>query len=43
METNQIIIRDVGFIQRTKDGYFNATKLLASWNKENKQQNRKAT
>jgi hypothetical protein len=35
MKTNQIMIRDSGFIQRTKDGYFNATALVEQWNKEN--------
>ena len=35
MKTNQIMIRENdGFIQRTDDGYFNATKLLDSWNKK---------
>lgn len=33
MVTNQIMLRDVGFSQRTKDSYFNATELLDSWNK----------
>ena len=32
MKTNQIMIRDVGFIQRTKDGYFKANELLDLWN-----------
>jgi len=33
MKTNQVMIRrDERFIQRTKDGYFNATNLLNSWN-----------
>jgi hypothetical protein len=33
MKTNQIMIRqNKGFIQRTKDGYFNATALLDDWN-----------
>ena len=36
MKTNQIMIRDNSrFIQRTKDGYFNATVLLKSWNSNN--------
>lgn len=35
MKTNQLMIRnDKRFIQRTKDGYFNATNLLNNWNKE---------
>jgi len=35
MKTNQIMIRDnKSFIQRTKDGYFNATNLLDNWNKK---------
>ena len=34
MKTNQIMIRDdKRFLQRTKDGFFNATNLLNSWNK----------
>ena len=33
MKTNQIMIRDTGFVQRTKDGYFNATHTLSEWNK----------
>ena len=34
MKTNQIMIRDdEAFIQRTKDGFFNATVLLDNWNK----------
>lgn len=33
MKTNQIMVRDDNrFIQRTKDGYFNATTLLNDWN-----------
>ena len=33
MKTNQIMIRDNNqFIQRTKDGYFNANSLINSWN-----------
>jgi len=32
MKTNQIMIRDAGFIQRTCDGYFNATALVEQWN-----------
>jgi len=35
MKTNQIVIRgNEAFIQRTVDGFFNATKLLDSWNKK---------
>jgi len=35
MVTNQNMVRDKeSFIQRTKDSYFNATKLLDSWNKK---------
>ena len=40
MKTNQIMTRDDGFVQRTKDGYFNATALLKAYNstaKEEKQ------
>jgi hypothetical protein len=37
MKTNQIMIREEGFIQRTKDGYFNATKLIDLWNESRKQ------
>ena len=32
MKTNQIMVREQGFIQRTSDGYFNATKLVEQWN-----------
>ena len=32
MKTNQIMIREVGFIQRTSDGYFSATNLIKQWN-----------
>jgi len=32
MKTNQIMIRGGGFVQRTKDGYFNATELLKYYN-----------
>lgn len=33
MVTNQLMIREKdAFVQRTKDGYFNATKLINSWN-----------
>ena len=36
MKTNQIMIRDDNrFVQRTKDGYFNATVLLNNWNFKN--------
>jgi hypothetical protein len=27
------MVREVGFVQRTKDGYFNSSELLALWNK----------
>jgi len=37
MKTNQIMIREQGFIQRTSDGYFNATELISTWNKNNSQ------
>jgi len=33
MKTNQNLVRSELFIQRTKDGYFNATKLLKGYNK----------
>lgn len=33
MKTNQVMKRDDAWIQRTKDGYFNANKLLDSYNK----------
>jgi hypothetical protein len=36
MKTNQIMIRENGFIQRTSDGYFNATALVEKWNNDNK-------
>lgn len=32
MKTNQILTREEGFIQRTSDGYFNATMLVKQWN-----------
>ena len=32
MKTNQVMIREEGFIQRTVDGYFNATELVKKWN-----------
>lgn len=35
MKTNNIMVRNDAFIQRTKDGYFSATKLLAAWNYDN--------
>ena len=35
MKTNNVIPRDDGFFQRTKDGYFNATALIDEWNKSN--------
>lgn len=35
MKTNQVMFREEGFIQRTSDGYFNATKLIDLWNKNN--------
>jgi len=35
MKTNQIMIRDKAFVQRTKDGYFNATVLVDYWNNSN--------
>ena len=38
MITNQLMIRKMGnfdVIQRTKDGYFNATKLIGDWDKKN--------
>ena len=35
MKTNQIMVREEGFIQRTSDGYFNATKLVEIWNQSN--------
>lgn len=36
MKTNQLMVRDDGFIQRTKDGYFNANELLDYYNANNK-------
>lgn len=33
MKTNQVMIRDEGFIQRTSDGYFNANELIKAFNK----------
>jgi len=35
MKTNQVMRRESGFMQRTKDGYFNATLLIEYWNDEN--------
>ncbi len=35
MKTNQVMIREEGFLQRTSDGYFNATKLIEHWNTVN--------
>jgi len=35
MITNQIMIREEGFIQRTSDGYFNANALIDCWNEDN--------
>lgn len=32
MKTNQVMIREQGFIQRTIDGYFSATELIKKWN-----------
>lgn len=36
MKTNQVMIRENGFIQRTSDGYFNATELIKAWNDSSK-------
>ena len=37
MKTNQIMLRNhEGFMQRTKDSYFNATALIDYWNSHNK-------
>lgn len=38
MKTNQIMIREEGFIQRTSDGYFNANTLVDVWNSKNQNQ-----
>lgn len=35
MVTNQIMIRENGFVQRTKDGYFNSEELLDFFNNKN--------
>jgi len=35
MKTNQIMLREDGFIQRTKDNYFNANELIEAWNSKN--------
>lgn len=38
MKTNQEMVRQMGnleVIQRTVDGYFNATKLVKLWNEQN--------
>lgn len=35
MKTNQLMVRDEGFVQRTCDGYFSATKLIEQWNVAN--------
>jgi len=32
MKTNQVMVREQGFIQRTSDGYFNANTLISEWN-----------
>ncbi len=32
MKTNQLMLRGEGFIQRTSDSYFSATKLIEKWN-----------
>lgn len=34
MKTNQIMKREKGFVQRTQDGYFNATDLLNHYNEK---------
>ena len=44
MITNQLMLRKMGdfdVIQRTKDGYFNATNLLNQWNKKNPDKQRR--
>ncbi|WP_212123135.1 KilA-N domain-containing protein, partial [Bacteroides pyogenes] len=44
MKTNQEMVRKMGtfsVIQRTKDGYFNATELLKQWNNENEKEQRR--
>jgi len=35
MKTNQIMLREEGFIQRTKDNYFNAESLMLFYNTMN--------
>jgi hypothetical protein len=35
MQTNQVMTREDGFIQRTKDNYFNANILVDYWNSKN--------
>jgi predicted thioredoxin/glutaredoxin len=35
MKTNQIMIREQGFVQRTKDDYFNGNELINLWNATN--------
>ena len=37
MKTNQIMTRGTGFVQRTKDSYFNSSHLLDHYNKNNAQ------
>jgi hypothetical protein len=37
MKTNQVMIREDGFVQRTKDGYFNSSMLLSLWNSKSGQ------
>lgn len=32
MKTNQVMLRDDYFVQRTKDSYFNATLIITKWN-----------
>ena len=44
MITNQLMLRKIGdfdVIQRTKDGYFNATNLLNQWNIQNPDKQRR--
>lgn len=38
MKGNQVMLRESGFVQRTTDGYFNATELIEVWNKNNSNQ-----
>lgn len=42
MKTNQMMLRDDGFVQRTSDGYFNASLLVSVWNANNPKSQKQA-